>query len=321
MIPFIQDRSFNVVKTNRDVVMAEGYLHTAGIFGGEKVYKIYKDQTPIPCTDAVSTSCVGDAWSSVMDQADITFNNNVRTNEETVNGRTHTIIGDYWYTDDLLDEFLSVSTSIHRKNARLALATQLLTAAFDANPDATIHDLYNDLINLEGLYRVQDYEGAPGETITRDHENPLLRHRRPPLPPSRSLHGRCKLQSRSTDGYFRRTNHSLRTGHPTYMDEVYETVRGDFQDEMTREEVDEAMQKDFLNQQAGAEIDPLQIEDVRVDHNPAFFETMVARTYVGYGASTLGLNAGSSNPQPSQHFGQSGSPGTIMTNAPPLPGA
>ena len=32
----------------------------------------------------------------------------------------------------------------------------------------------------------------------------------------------------------------------TYMDEVYETVRGDFQDEMTREEVDEAMQKDFL---------------------------------------------------------------------------
>ena len=108
MIPFIEDRSFNVVKTNRDVVMAEGYLHTAGVFGGEKVYKIYKDQTPIPCTDAVSTSCVGDAWSS-MDQADITFNNNVRTNEETVNGRTHTIIGDYWYTDDLLDEYLGLN--------------------------------------------------------------------------------------------------------------------------------------------------------------------------------------------------------------------
>ena len=107
----------------------------------------------------------------------------------------------------------------------------------------------------------------------------------------------------------------------TYMDEVYETVRGEFQDEMTREEVDEAMQKDFLNQQAGADIDMLQIEDVRVDHNAPFFDTMVARTYVGYGASTLGLSAGSSNPQPSQHFGQSGSPGTILTNALPLPGA
>ena len=90
---------------------------------------------------------------------------------------------------------------------------------------------------------------------------------------------------------------------------------------MTREEVDEAMQKDFLNQQAGAEIDPLQIQDVRVDHNPAFFDTMVARAYVGYGASTLGVGTTVSNPQPAQHFGQSGSPGTFMANSLPLPGA
>ena len=118
---------------------------------------------------AVSTSCVGDAWGS-MDQADITFNNNVRTASETVEGRTHTIFGDYWYTDDLLDEYTSVSTSIHRKNARLAMAVQLLTEAFDAHPTASIHDLYHDLISLEGHYKVQDYEGAPGQTISRDHE-------------------------------------------------------------------------------------------------------------------------------------------------------
>ena len=105
------------------------------------------------------------------------------------------------------------------------------------------------------------------------------------------------------------------------MDEVYETIRGEFSDEMTREEVDEAIQKDFLNQQAGAEIDPLQVEDVRVDHNPAFFDTMVARAYVGYGASTLGLDTAGSNPQPSQHFGVSGTPGSILANAYPLPGA
>ena len=94
-----------------------------------------------------------------------------------------------------------------------------------------------------------------------------------------------------------------------YMDEVYETLRGDFQDEMTREEVDEAMQKDFLNQQAGADIDPLQIEDVRVDHNPAFFDTMVSaykmtkgpgciagegiklRTQVGFGRLRIGRSS------------------------------
>ncbi|MGB0312367.1 MAG: hypothetical protein ACPGDD_00575, partial [Poseidonia sp.] len=298
----------------------EGYLHTAGVFGGEKVYKIYKDQVAIPCTDAVSTTCVGDAWSS-MDQADITFNNNIRTSEETVEERTHTIIGDYWYTADLIDEYLSVSTSIHHHNARLALVTQLLTAAFDAHPTATVHDLYNDLINLEGLYKVQDYEGAPGETISRDHEIRYFAIDDRLYPRAGRYTADANYNRGQPMGIFGAPTILSGQDIGTYMDEVYETVRGDFQDEMTREEVDEAMQKDFLNQQAGADIDMLQIEDVRVDHNPAFFDTMVARTYVGYGASTLGLNAGSSNPQPSQHFGQSGSPGTIMTNALPLPGA
>ena len=321
MIDFIKERSFNVVKTNRDVVMAEGYTHDAGIFDDStKVYKIWKNNEVIPCTDAVATSCVGDAWSS-MDQADITFNNNVRTSEETIEGRTHTIFGEYWYTDDLLDEYLSVSTSIHRMNARLAMVTQLLTAAFDANPDHTIHDLYNDLINLEGLYKVQDYEGAPGETISRDHEIRYFAIDDRLYPRAGRYTADANYNRGQPMGIFGAPTILAGQDITTYMDEVYETVRGDFQDEMTREEVDEAMQKDFLNQQAGADIDPLQIEDVRVDHNPAFFDTMVARTYVGYGASTLGLNAGSSNPQPSQHFGQSGSPGTIMTNALPLPGA
>ena len=320
MVPFIEERSFNVVKTNRDVVMAEGYLHTAGVFDGQKVYKIYKDQVAIPCTDDVSTSCIGDAWSS-MDQADITFNNNVRTSEETVESRTHTIIGDYWYTADLIDEFTSVSTSIHRHNARLALVTQLLTAAFDAHPTATIHDLYNDLINMEKLYTVQDYEGAPGEMITRDHEIRYFAIDDRLYPRAGRYTADANYNRGQPMGIFGAPTILSGQDIGTYMDEVYETVRGDFQDEMTREEVDDAMQKDFLNQQAGADIDMLQIEDVRVDHNPAFFDTMVARTYVGYGASSLGLNVGSSNPQPAQHFGQSGSPGTILTNALPLPGA
>ena len=321
MIEFIETRSFNVVKTNRDVIMAEGYTHEAGVFNSNSaVYKIWKGGEPIPCTDAVSTSCVGDAWSS-MEQADITFNNNIRTGEETVEGRTHTIFGEYWYTEDLLDEYLSVSTSIHRKNARLAMATQLLTAAFDAHPTHTIHDLYDDLINMDNFYKVQNYEGAPGEMISRDHEIRYFAVDDRLYPRAGRYTADASYNRGQPMGIFGAPTILAGQDIATYMDEVYETVRGDFQDEMTREEVDEAMQKDFLNQQAGAEIDPLQIEDVRVDHNPAFFETMVARTYVGYGASTLGLNAGSSNPQPSQHFGQSGSPGTIMTNALPLPGA
>ena len=96
------------------------------------------------------------------------------------------------------------------------------------------------------------------------------------------------------------------------------TARGQFNDEMTREEFDEEMRKDVLNQQSGATFDPLNLVDIRVDHTPAFFETMLARTYVGYGASSLGF---ATTEQPGQHFGQSGTPNSIMTNAVPLPGA
>ena len=320
MVDFIEKRSFNVVKSNRNVVMAEGYTHEAGIFNDTKVYMVYKDRAVVSCADAVATSCVGDAFG-LEAEADKTFTNNIRTSEETVDGRTHTIFGEYWYTEDLLDEFQSVSTSIHRKNARLAMVTQLLTAAMDAHPTHTVHDIYYDLINLEDLYKVQDYQGAPGETISRDHEIRYF-----------AIDDRLypKAGRYTADANYNRGQPMGIFGAPTilsgqdvdmYMDEVYETLRGDFQDEMTREEVDEAMQKDFLNQQAGADIDPLQIEDVRVDHNPAFFDTMVARTYVGYGASTLGLDVGSSNPQPAQVIGMSGSPGTYLASALPLPGA
>ena len=321
MIDFIEVRSFNVVKTNRNIVMAEGHPHVAGVFDADTtIYRIYKDGVAIPCTVELSSSCLGDAWSS-MDQANITFTNNIRTGEDTVVERTHSIIGDYWYTADLIDEYLSVSTSLHRMNARLAMCTQLLTEAFDAHPTATIHDLYNDLINLEGLYRVQDYEGAPGETINRDHEIRYFAVDDRLYPRAGRYTADSNYNRGQPMGIFGAPTILSGQDISTYMDEVYETIRGDFQDEMTREEVDEAMQKDFLNQQSGADIDPLQIQDVRVDHNPAFFDTMVARTYVGYGASSLGLDTGANNPQPAQHFGQSGTPGSILTNSLPLPGA
>ena len=90
---------------------------------------------------------------------------------------------------------------------------------------------------------------------------------------------------------------------------------------MTREEVDEAIRQDVLNQQAGAEIDPVQIIDVRADHTAQFFDTMVARTYVGYGASTLGVDSDGSNPQPATALRSERLPGTFMAQALPLPGA
>ena len=36
--------------------------------------------------------------------------------------------------------------------------------------DSQIIDLYDDLISMEDYYHVQDYNGLPGDTISRDHE-------------------------------------------------------------------------------------------------------------------------------------------------------
>ena len=160
----------------------------------------------------------------------------------------------------------------------------------------------------------------PGETIERNHEIRYLAIDDRLYPRAGRYTADANYNRGQPMGIFGAPTILSGQDVGTYMDEVYETVRGDFQDEMTREEVDEAMQQDILNQQAGVDIDPLFIEDVRVDHNPAFFETRTARTYVGYGASTLGLSTGASNPQPAQHFGQSGTPGSILQQALPLPG-
>ena len=99
----------------------------------------------------------------------------------------------------------------------------------------------------------------------------------------------------------------------TFMTEVYETTRGSFQDEMTREEVDEAIRQDVLNQQAGADIDPIQVSDVRVDHTSEFFRPW-SQEHMLDTVHLVGIDQGA-NPQPAQHFGQSGSPNSILTNA------
>ena len=66
----------------------------------------------------------------------------------------------------MIEEYDSVSTGIHRKNAAIAMITQLLTNSLESEE---IHQLYTDLSSNK-IYEVQDYNGAPGETITRDHE-------------------------------------------------------------------------------------------------------------------------------------------------------
>lgn len=308
----VVDRSFKVIEVNNDVVMAEGRLIEDGVFGKNlnTYYTVYENGEAIPCP--TDDECEGDFAFANYADAQVVFGSNVRALSDTQDNTTHYIFGDYWYTSDLVEEYDSVSTGIHRKNAGIALVTQMLTSALDSEE---LHSLYVDLSNNE-IYTVQDYNAAPGETITRDHE---IRY----FAVDNRLYPRAGLYSSdysggSPTGIFGAPTILSGQDFDTFMNEVYMTKRGQFNDEMTREEFDEEMKKDVLNQQSGATFDPLSLVDIRIDHTPAFFETMLARTYVGYGASSLGF---ATTEQPGQHFGQSGTPNSIMTNAVPLPGA
>ena len=323
---YIDDYAFTVIQTNEASqvqensknVMASGYHRVDGIADTSTLYyRMYQDGERIICDPEVSTSCVDGDWSN-FDDANITFNNNVRSGQETQYKTTHYIFGDYWYTNDLRDELASVSTHIHRANTRIALTVQLLS---DVMSDNQIIDLYDDLISMEDYYHVQDYNGLPGDTISRDHEIRYFAIDNRLYPRAGRYTADYNYNQGQPMGIFGAPTILSGQDISTFMDEVYETSRGSRNFEMTRTEVDDAMTNDFLDQQAGLDIDPLQVQDVRVDHNPEFFDTMLARTYVGYGASSLGVDSGFSNPQPAQHFGQSGSPGSILQQAVPLPGA
>ena len=71
----------------------------------------------------------------------------------------------------------------------------------------------------------------------------------------------------------------------------------------TSEEYEQEYLNDVVRQQSGAAQDAsevIQMIDIDYQHQDAFFETMVARVYVGYGSSTLGLPGDASQPAP--HF-------------------
>ncbi len=313
--------SFRVITTNRATVLTEGYLlnddGTVSDDDDDKRWRLWKDGEVLPCNSNIITVCDGDDFVSKAD-ASTTFLNNVRVSTDNVTETTHYVFGDYWYTADLVEEYDSVSTHIHRTNSRLAMSVQLLTNGLD---EEGVVDLYADLIGMEGTYSVQDYEGAPGETISRNNEIRYFAVDHRLYPRAGRYTADANYNSGQPMGIFAAPTILSGQDISTFMTEVYETQRGAFSDEMTREEVDEAIRQDVLNQQAGADIDPLQIADVRVDHTAAFFDTMVARTYVGYGASSLGMDEAGSNPQPAQHFSSTGSPGSYLAQAYPLPGA
>ena len=320
MADIVVDHSFVVFKNKGDTYMSRGYPLENGIPNTSLPlhYLVWSEGDLIPCENPSEEFC-RDGYYVTEDSANSTYSPNSDVSATEVNEVTHYTFGEYWYTSDLVEEYTSVSTSIHRSNAHIALAVQLLTNGLS---DTEVVDLYHAIIELEDNYEVQDYNGAPGETFERDHEIRYFAIDNKLYPRAGRYNSEAGYNGGRPLGIFGAPTILSGQDFNTFTNEVYETKRGDQPVlEMDREAVDEAMLKDVLDQQSGADIEPLTVQDIRIDHLPKFFDTMLARSYIGYGASTLGADAGSTNPQPKQQVMWSDRGTSFLQQAHPLPGA
>jgi asparagine N-glycosylation enzyme membrane subunit Stt3 len=321
MADVVVDHSFEAFKNKGDTYMTRGFPLDSNGIPDESLglhYRVWADGELIPCENPSEEFCFNGDYVT-EESANSTFRNNADVSSQEVTEVTHYTFGDYWYTSDLVEEYSSVSTHIHRSNAHIAMVVQLLTNGLS---DDVVVDLYHDVIELENNYVVQDYNGAPGETIERDHEIRYFAIDDKLYPRAGRYNSEAGYNGGRPLGIFGAPTILSGQDFNTFTNEVYETKRGDEPvREMDREAVDDAMLKDILDQQSGAEIQPLTVQDIRIDHLPEFFDTMLARSYVGYGASTLGADAGSTNPQPRQQLDESARGTSFLQQAYPLPGA
>ncbi len=338
------DRMLKVVEHTGEHVNNEIYALVTGhpIVDGivdmdSTVWRLYKSQVQLG-SDYDSEELARAAYESLT------------IGKETFEETSHYIVGDYWYTKDIVEEFNDPGTVIHRQNARLALTRQVLVESLNSED---ISDLYTDLSSLR-LYEVADSEGLPGQTIVRNNEIGYFAVDNRLYPVGGAYEADSAYNYGNPTGIFYAptTLSGQDPGH--FLNTIYETQRGsEVTIQRTQTEYEDQMRADFLKAQSGGgtdddgdgminedqvngkdddgdglvdedPVEQIQLVDVRVEQLPAFFDTMIARTYVGYGANSLGLVDEMGNPinaQPAQHFGQSGTPNSEMYYSLPLPGA
>jgi len=307
----VKDRAYTVIGTADDVVLAEGHeIQSDGTMETATSYRLYENRELI----GIYTSEV---------EAITAFDHNSKIDWETSgfsDSTTHYIIGDYWYTSDIVSEFSDVSTSLHRQNARFAFSRQVLTTAFEM-PELVA--LYHDLTSLE--YEVATYEGGPGETVVRNNDIRYFAVDNRLYPIGGYQYGEQGLHYGNPTGIFYAPTTLSGLDPDYYLQSVYITQRGDRpEQEMTGAQFEEEYVADILASQSGTGGDLIELVDVRVDQQPSFFNTMISRTYTGYGSPHLGLDTESSRiAQPAQHLSQYsyGTPDTPLMYARPLPGA
>jgi len=329
----VRDHAFTIIGAGDDVMLAEGNLmNDDGTPSSTTVYRLYEDRELIGEYPDLGTATYEFDLNGDVDWMDncpaddeYVFDKNDNTpSDEDFDASSafscedsHYIIGDYWYTSDIYDDFNDVSTSLHRQNARYAIARDVLTHVFSLEE---LVDLYHDLTSIE--YEVASYDGGPGETITRNNDIRYFAVDNRLYPIGGYQYSESGLHYGNPTGIFYAPTTLSGLDPEDYIQSVYITQRGDRpEQEMTGPEFEAAYLADLLAGQSGSGGDVIELVDVRVDQQPEFFETMIARTYVGYGSPQLGLDNLNRIAQPKQHFSGYGTPDTPLTYAYPLPGA
>ncbi|MDP6906533.1 MAG: STT3 domain-containing protein [Candidatus Thalassarchaeaceae archaeon] len=308
----VADRAYSVIGSADDVVLAEGHeIQSDGTMESATSYRLYENRELIGIYDTLEEAKAGFDLNSKVDWDADGFSDSA----------THYIIGDYWYTNDLVDDFGDVSTSLHRQNARFAFARQVLITALSMEEMVS---LYHDLTALE--YEVASFESGPGETVVRNNDIRYFAVDNRLYPIGGYQYAEQGLHSGNPTGIFYAPTTLSGLDPDNYLQTVYITQRGDRpEQEMTGLEFEEQYVNDILASQSGTGGDIIELVDVRVDHQESFFNTMISRTYVGYGSTSLGLDSTNERiAQPAQHLDARyyiGTPDTPLTYAKPLPGA
>ena len=303
----VQDSSFTAGNLKITTDLMHGTILDENGLPTEPMWFVFKDGKQVGNATTNETEA-----KSIFDQA----RGSSQPYEEQT---THYEIGGYRYTADLIESYDDVSTNLHRANAKLGLSRAFLTTALTLDE---LVEMYHD-ISSQVVYEVQDYEGSLGETIERNNEIRYFAIDDRLYPLGGAYYADQSYHRGQTTGIFYAptTLSGLDPNH--YIESVYETQRGDRPTVfMSAERYEQEYMSDVVKQQSGAmedSTDMIQLVDIQYQQTESFFETMVARIYVGYGTSSLGLTVDPSQPGPT--WAISGTPGSPLENAFPLPGA
>ena len=301
-------RSMSVVANDGAVDLLRGYLlDENGIPSSEESWMVYFDSEPYggPTNESEAKATFDEVRGRVSEY------------EEKI---THYMVGNYRYTPDLIDDFDDVSTGLHRQNSKLGMARAFLLQSLEMGE---MVDLYHE-ITTEVYYDVQDYEAGLGVTTERNNDIRYFAVDNRLYPLGGSFYADYSYHRGQTTGIFHAPTGLSGLDLDDYISTLYQTQRGVDGPIILRtaEEYEQEYLNDIVRQQSGAASDAsemIQMVDIDYNHQDAFFDTMVARTYVGYGSSSLGLPGDASQPAP--HFYMYGTPGSYLEPGIPLPGA